>query len=75
VLAQTPGRLADAEREYGAVLQLDPDSAEAHFNLGNVLVQMPGREPDAVAEYQAALRIRPDLDAAREMIRRLEGSN
>lgn len=60
ILAQTPGRLADAVAHYEAALRLKPDSAETHDNLGLALAQTPGRLKGAVGEHRAALRLRPD---------------
>jgi tetratricopeptide (TPR) repeat protein len=60
VLAETPGRLADAIAEFQAALRINPDYAEAHVNLGDALAKIPGRQVEAIAEYRAALRIRPD---------------
>ena len=42
-------------------LQIRPNYAKAHFNLGNALSQTTGRLPDAIAHYEAALRINPDF--------------
>jgi len=58
--AQMPGRQADAIAEYRAALRIKPDSAVAHFKLGNVFQTM-GRLPDAIAEYQASLSIDPGV--------------
>ncbi len=58
--AQMAGREADAIAEYRTALRMKPDSALAHFHLGNTLHKM-GRVPEAVAEYQASLRIDPDV--------------
>ena len=58
--AQIPGREADAIAEYGTALGMKPDSALAHFHLGNTFHKM-GRLPDAIAEYQASLRIDPGV--------------
>ncbi len=56
--AQMPGRQADAIAEYRAALRINPNSALAHFHLGNSFHKM-GRLPDAIAEYQASLSIDP----------------
>ena len=58
--AQMAGRAADAIAEYRAALQLKPDSALAHFHLGNTYHKM-GRLPDAIAEYRASLSIDPGV--------------
>jgi len=34
-----------------------PESAKTHNNLGGALAQLPGRLPDAIVEYQVSLRI------------------
>jgi tetratricopeptide (TPR) repeat protein len=58
--AQMPGRQADAIAEYRTALRMKPDSALAHFHLGNTFHKM-GRLPDAIAEYQASLSIDPGV--------------
>ena len=57
---QLPGREADAITEYRTALQMKPDSALAHFHLGNTFHKM-GRLEDAIAEYQASLGIDPNV--------------
>jgi len=57
---QIAGREADAIAEYRTALQMKPDSALAHFHLGNTFHKM-GRLPDAIAEYQASLNIDPGV--------------
>jgi tetratricopeptide (TPR) repeat protein len=59
-LAQTPSLLPQAIAEYRAALRIEPNLAEAHFNLGTALAQTPALLPQAIAEYETALRIRPD---------------
>ena len=56
--AQMPGREAEAITEYQTALRMKPDSAVAHFQLGNTFHKM-GRLPDAITEYQASLNIDP----------------
>jgi tetratricopeptide (TPR) repeat protein len=58
--SQIPGRESDAIAEYRTALQMKPDSALAHFHLGNTLHRM-GRLTDAVAEYQASAEIDPSI--------------
>src|SRR2546428_4979875 len=57
---QRSGAFKEAETEYRAILQQDPNYAEAHANLGAVLMRMD-RYPEAIASYQAALRLAPNL--------------
>ncbi len=45
---------------WTSAVNVCPDGARPHYNLGNALMRIPGRLPDAIAEYQAALWIRPD---------------
>jgi cytochrome c-type biogenesis protein CcmH/NrfG len=40
------------------VIQLQPDNADAHANLGNILL-LQGRSREALASYETALRLRP----------------
>jgi tetratricopeptide (TPR) repeat protein len=58
--AQMPDRQADAIVEYRTALRMKPDSALAHFHLGNTFHKM-GRLPEAIAEYQASLSIDPGV--------------
>ena len=50
---------------WSSAVEVAPDDAKAHNNLGYALLEFPGRLPDAIAEYRAALRIRPDYPEAR----------
>jgi protein O-mannosyl-transferase len=45
-------------------VEVCPQSAKAHLNLGRVFFDVPGRIPDALAEYETALRIEPDYALA-----------
>jgi tetratricopeptide (TPR) repeat protein len=49
----------NGEKSYKECLRINPDFAEAHYNLGVLLNEM-GRKEDAEAEYRDALRINPD---------------
>jgi len=53
------GKLLDAEQLYLTALQLDPDSAEAHHNLGTALVQL-NRLEESIVHFEKAIGIRPD---------------
>jgi Flp pilus assembly protein TadD len=53
------GDYDQAVADLRAALQLDPDSFEAHRDLGVVLALRGDRE-EAIAALRAALRIRPD---------------
>jgi protein O-mannosyl-transferase len=62
--AQIPGRQDEAIAEYRTALRMKPDSALAHFHLGNTLHAV-GRLEEAVAEYRASLRISPEAPDVR----------
>jgi tetratricopeptide (TPR) repeat protein len=62
-LVDKPGRLDEAIGHFQAALQLKPDSANAHNNLGSAYSRL-GRVPDAIGEFRTALRIRPEFALA-----------
>ena len=57
--AHQAGTLAEAERHYRAVLDIDPRRAPALTNLGAVCLQT-GRIADAIAWFDASLAVKPD---------------
>jgi protein O-GlcNAc transferase len=57
------GRLDKAIAGYRQVVQLAPDFAEAHNNLGITLNAM-GRVEDAIACYSRAIQLKPDFSNA-----------
>jgi tetratricopeptide (TPR) repeat protein len=57
---QIPGRESDAIAEYRTALKLKPDSALAHFQLGNAFHKL-GRLQDAITEYRAAIDLDPKV--------------
>jgi len=61
--AQEKQDYATAEREYRVVLELRPDFAEVHMNLGLIL-QLQGRREEAMAEFRTALKLQPTLAGA-----------
>lgn len=66
--AQKKARQIDAvglERKFKAVLEVDNNFAEAHYNLG-VLAERQGNTKDAVAHYKTALAKKPTLRQAAE---------
>jgi tetratricopeptide (TPR) repeat protein len=59
VLARLPGRLTEAIAEYRVAIRIQPQRADAHYNLGNALAK--SSLEDAITEWSAAVRIDPDL--------------
>ena len=57
------GQLQEAETVYRQILDIKPDFAEAHSNLGTVLQDL-GRMDEAVPSYHKALAINPDYAEA-----------
>ena len=58
------GRYADAVEQLRAVLQLEPESVQAHNNLGVALASL-GRLDEAITEFERALAIQPSFEDAR----------
>jgi protein O-mannosyl-transferase len=58
---------AAAAEHFRAVLQLQPDFAPAHVNLGTMLFKL-GRPADAVPHYEAAVRLGYDAPGLRESL-------
>ncbi len=61
--ARTHARNVDWHDElslWTSAVDVCPEGARPHMNLGNALAQIPGRLPDAIVELRAALRILPD---------------
>ena len=59
------GRNSDAINEYTAALHANPDFAEAHFNLANLLGQA-GQLEQAEKHYRRALELEPDNTGAKQ---------
>ena len=53
------GRLDEAERTYRAVIELEPDVAEWHYDFGGFLASR-GRYEEAAAELATALSLEPE---------------
>ena len=49
---------------WTSTVNVCPEGARPHLNLGIALSRLPGRLPDAIAEYRTALRISPNLAEA-----------
>jgi tetratricopeptide (TPR) repeat protein len=70
--AAAKGQHAEAERLYRKVIELNPQDAAAHNNLGLTL-QSQGRLPEAKAEFEQALKINPNDKSARSSLDFLDG--
>jgi Flp pilus assembly protein TadD len=61
----TEKRYDDAERTYRHALELDPNNASAHCNLGYLLMQK-GNLDEAIKEFRETVRLDPDLPQGEE---------
>lgn len=61
---EVKGDVKGAEARYREALVLDPESADAHYLLGN-LCRAQHRTDEALGHFREALRLRPDHDSAR----------
>ena len=62
--------LPEAIDEFRAASEIDPKSAEAHFNLGVTLARL-GRADEAGRHLREALRLRPGWSEAEAILRSL----
>jgi len=62
VLKQT-GRISEALVASQKAVEIDPEDAEAHSNLGNTLKEL-GRLEEAEASHRQAIELKPDLAEA-----------
>ena len=67
------GRIPEAIEHLEHALRVEPDFAEAHYNLGVALEQM-GRIEAAIGHYEQALRIKPDYAEARNSLAQLRAT-
>ncbi len=58
------GQLDEGIAQYRKALEIDPQFADARYNLGNALAR-GGRLAEATAEYEKTLEIAPDFAKAR----------
>ena len=68
------GKLKDAEISTRKAIQLNPNLAIAHSNLGNVLRDL-GKLKDAELSYRKAIEINPDYTMSYHCLSTLEYSN
>jgi tetratricopeptide (TPR) repeat protein len=67
VLAQMPGRLADAAIHYEAAVRLRPNYVPGWHNLGAALYHL-GDLPAATAAFREEVRLSPDDPSARQAL-------
>ena len=72
------GKYDEAIAQYSEALRINPDDADAHYNLGDALRNL-GKYDEAAARYSEALRLKPDyLEARRsleDLVRRTKSPN
>ena len=68
------GQIDEAIRQYQETLRLNPDAAEAHYNLG-VTLAAKGQTDEAIRQFQEALRLKPDFAQARDDLARALRTN
>jgi len=61
------GELDKAIKYLTEALRYEPDHAETHYSMANVLASQ-GKFDKAISHYNQALRIKPDFTAAREKL-------
>jgi len=61
-----------AEKHHERAIDLDPEYAPHYFNYANTLLDL-GRKAEALVAYKHAYELDDSLDAAKEMIEKLEG--
>ncbi|MEW5717237.1 MAG: tetratricopeptide repeat protein [Chloroflexota bacterium] len=62
--AHQAGNLTDAEAAYRKAIELNPNDAAAHNNLGALLAEDAARAADAEAAYREAIRLDPNYAQA-----------
>src|SRR5437762_3278054 len=53
------GKLDEAIREFREAIRLNPEYAEAHYDLGAALFELDNGVDEALVEFREALRINP----------------
>ena len=64
------GHIPAAIAEYQAVLKIQPEYAEAYYNLG-IIYAARGQRGDAEACYRAALKIKPEFPEVQRSLKAL----
>ena len=61
------GQTDEAIGQYNEAIRLNPDHANAHYNLGLALA-VKGQTDEAIQQFQEALRLKPDYADARKKL-------
>ncbi|MFA5148784.1 MAG: tetratricopeptide repeat protein [Candidatus Omnitrophota bacterium] len=67
VVYEKNGMYADAEREYYKCLQIDPNDAEVHYNLGILYDDRMNKTSAALVHYRRYLELRPKGESSEEV--------
>ncbi len=59
----TPGRLAEARKEFEEESKIDPGNAGAHYYIGEIL-RRQDKGGEAIEQYAAAIKLAPDFAEA-----------
>jgi tetratricopeptide (TPR) repeat protein len=68
------GKLDEAIASYRQALQIDPNLAAAHYNLGSALSNQ-GKLDEALAELEIAVRLDPSSTLFRENLETIKNKN
>ena len=63
IASHKEGKIDEAEKSYKKAIELKPDYAEAHYNLGVALENL-GRLDEAEKSYKKAIELKPDFPEA-----------
>jgi len=61
------GQVDEAIKAYLTLLKLNPDDADAHFNLAG-FYHRKGLKEEVIKELETALKLKPDYTQAREAL-------
>ena len=65
------GKLQEGAEQLNEALRLNPNSAEAHNDLGLVLLAQ-GKPEESLPHFSAAMDLKPNFTVARDNLRRAQ---
>jgi tetratricopeptide (TPR) repeat protein len=71
LLLMREGKVAEAVEPLNKALQLNPNSATAHYDLGMVLLKL-GKSDESISHFSTAIRLKPDWALPRENLKRAQ---